>query len=218
MSVASELNSKNSSCCGIKSFIRSGIKKVFRKTKSSDSEKQQKSEKNIKESGSGATSRDDYDYVKEDGVSSDIESISLYKCEMPEEKIRKLRQQRDSMSRLKDLPLGVKSPYPSVDKSKPKFVDYEPISKRPILLSAEVFARNRAAKGNMDKMSTSLDYLDMEDPPNFDDFMYLRWEENTPPSSKGTPPPPYSILGSSLSNQNYIKMLGREKLKTRLWA
>ena len=119
---------------------------------------------------------------------------------------------------LKDLPLGVKSPYPSVDKSKPKFVDYEPISKRPILLSAEVFARNRAAKGNMDKMSTSLDYLDMEDPPNFDDFMYLRWEENTPPSSKGTPPPPYSILGSSLSNQNYIKMLGREKLKTRLWA
>jgi len=215
MSVASESNSKKSSCCGIKSFISSGLKKVFRKTKSSDSVKQQKSD-HIKESGSGATSRDDYDYVKEDGVSSD--SISLYKCEMPEEKIRKLRQQRDSMSRLKDLPLGVKSPYPSIDKSKPKFVDYEPISKRPILLSAEVFARNRAAKGNMDKMSTSLDYLDMEDPPNFDDFMYLRWEENTPPSSKGTPPPPYSILGSSLSNQNYIKMLGREKLKTRLWA
>ena len=82
--------------------LSSGIKKVFRKTKSSDSEKQQKSEKNIKESGSGAASRDDYDYVKEDGVSSDIESISLYKCEMPEEKIRKLRQQRDSMSRLKE--------------------------------------------------------------------------------------------------------------------
>jgi len=119
---------------------------------------------------------------------------------------------------LKDLPLGVKSCYPVVDKSKPKYVDDEPISKRPILLSAEVFARNRAAHRNVDVMSSSLDYLNMEDPPNFDDFMYLRWEENTPPSSKGTPPPPYSILGSSLSKQNYIKMLGREKLKTRVWA
>ena len=41
-----------------------------------------------------------------------------------------------------------------------------------MLVSAEVFARSRygpSCNNNND------DYLDMEDPPNFDDFMYLRW-------------------------------------------
>ena len=63
------------------------------------------------------------------------------------------------------------SPFPSIF-SKPKFVDYESIETRPLLVSAEVFAKSRygpSCNNNND------DYLDMEDPPNFDDFMYLRY-------------------------------------------
>lgn len=47
----------------------------------------------------------------------------------------------------------------------------ESISTRPVLVTAEVF--NRGRYGTSD--STQDDYLDMEDPPNFDDFMYLRY-------------------------------------------
>ena len=63
------------------------------------------------------------------------------------------------------------SPFRSIF-SKPKFVDYESIETRPLLVSAEVFARSRygqSCNNNND------DYLDMEDPPNFDDFMYMRY-------------------------------------------
>ena len=59
-------------------------------------------------------SEDNYDYVEEDvdKVSSDI---SLYQCEMPAEKIKRLKAKQDSLSRLKDLPLGVKSLYPTIN-------------------------------------------------------------------------------------------------------
>ena len=57
---------------------------------------------------------DNYDYVEGD-VSRVSGDMSLYQCEMPEEKIRRLKAKRDSMSRLKDLPLGVKSCYPTVN-------------------------------------------------------------------------------------------------------
>jgi len=159
----------------------------------------------------GRKANDDYVEVEEeDRVSSD--SISLYQCEMPAEKIKKLKAKQDSMSRLQGLPLGVKSCYPTVDKSKPKFVDYESIVKKPMLVSAEVFARSRygaSCENNND------DYLNMEDPPNFDDFMYLRWQESPPQSPRGTvdsssgaavgtPPPPYSDISPSFSN--YINM------------
>ena len=109
---------------------------------------------------------------------------------MPAEKIKRLKAKQDSLSRLKDLPLGVKSLYPTINTrweilynklyrdndctshfSKPKYVDYETIIKRPVLVSAEVFERSRNGDGGK---SVSDDYLDMEDPPNYDDFMYLR--------------------------------------------
>lgn len=158
---------------------------------------------------------DNYDYVEGD-VSRVSGDMSLYQCEMPEEKIRRLKAKRDSMSRLKDLPLGVKSCYPTVNTSKPKYVDYESIIKRPVLVSAEVFERSRNKNY---KDTVPEDYLDMEDPPNFDDFMYLRWEEvkseesetssvSASPSKNltGTPPPPYSESPGSL---NYVEMLVR---------
>ena len=118
--------------------------------------------------------------------------------------------------------------------SKPKYVDYESIIKRPVLVSAEVFERSRNKNY---KDTVPEDYLDMEDPPNFDDFMYLRcgmwiimifqfskinycrWEEvksgesetssvSASPSKNltGTPPPPYSESPGSL---NYVEMLVR---------
>ena len=57
--------------------------------------------------------------------------------------------------------------------SKPKYVEQqsESISTRPVLVTAEVF--NRGRYGTSDSIQD--DYLDMEDPPNFDDFMYLRY-------------------------------------------
>ena len=55
--------------------------------------------------------------------------------------------------------------------SKPKYVEQHSISTRPVLVTAEVF--NRGRYGTSD--SRQDDYLDMEDPPNFDDFMYLRY-------------------------------------------
>ena len=59
---------------------------------------------------------DNYDYVGEepDKVASD--NNSLYQCEMPVERMKKLKAQRDSMSRLEGLPLGVKSCFPEVDR------------------------------------------------------------------------------------------------------
>ena len=55
--------------------------------------------------------------------------------------------------------------------SKPKYVEQQSISTRPVLVTAEVF--NRGRYGTSDSIQD--DYLDMEDPPNFDDFMYLRY-------------------------------------------
>ena len=68
---------------------------------------------------------DNYDYVGEepDTVSSD--NNSLYQCEMPVEKMKKLKAQRDSMSRLEGLPLGVKSCFPTVDKRYKLFVMFK---------------------------------------------------------------------------------------------
>ena len=61
-----------------------------------------------------SVSEENYDYVEEDTdkVSADI---SLYQCEMPAEKIKRLKAKQDSLSRLKDLPLGVKSLYPTIN-------------------------------------------------------------------------------------------------------
>ena len=59
--------------------------------------------------------------------------------------------------------------------SKPKCVEQQSISTRPVLVTAEVF--NRGRYGTSDSVKD--DYLDMEDPPNFDDFMYLRYYEET---------------------------------------
>ena len=53
---------------------------------------------------------------------------------------------------------------------KPKYVEQQSISTKPVLVTAEVF--NRGRYGTSDSVKD--DYLDMEDPPNFDDFMYLR--------------------------------------------
>ena len=68
---------------------------------------------------------DNYDYVGEepDTVSSD--NNSLYQCEMPVEKMKKLKAQRDSMSRLEGLPLGVKSCFPTVDKRYKLFIMFK---------------------------------------------------------------------------------------------
>lgn len=61
--------------------------------------------------------------------------------------------------------------------SKPKCVEQQSISTRPVLVTAEVF--NRGRYGTSDSVKDDYDYLDMEDPPNFDDFMYLRYDEET---------------------------------------
>ena len=96
-------------------------------------------------------------------------------------------------------------------------------------MSAEVFERTRFILINYllelinkffrssgaNKSSANLDYLDMEDPPNYDDFMYLRWQENTPPSSKGTPPPPYNKILSPGSSSNYINMFDKLRIRNR---
>ena len=59
---------------------------------------------------------DNYDYVGEEPDKGSSDNNSLYQCEMPVERMKKLKAQRDSMSRLEGLPLGVKSCYPTVDK------------------------------------------------------------------------------------------------------
>ena len=202
-----ETTTKNFNNFNPRRFLRS-VKKAFRIRRDSI-----KSVREAIQESSNKQSSDDYDYVGEEPLAS---SNSLYHCEMPVERIKKLKAQRDSMSRLEGLPLGVKSCFPTVDKSKPKYVKEQSISTRPVLVTADVFARGRY--GNSDSVKD--DYLDMEDPPNFDDFMYLRWEE--PPTEAqsnkkvgqrdgalGTPPPPYSELGASPNN--YIIMFDRRK-------
>ena len=59
---------------------------------------------------------DNYDYVGEESDKMASDNNSLYQCEMPVERMKKLKAQRDSMSRLEGLPLGVKSCFPEVDK------------------------------------------------------------------------------------------------------
>merc|ERR1712112_723957 len=180
-----ETNFKRFSCRSFKNLFYSSIRKAFKKAPVANNSTKKETNKDVLNVQIERHNNDNYDYVQEDNidkVSSD--SISLYQCEMPAERIRKLRAKQDSMSRLKDLPLGVKSCYPAVDTRKPRYADYESITRRPVLVSAEVFARSRNHNNNL---------------VSNDDFMYLRWQENTPPSSKGTPPPPYSDMNSNHS-------------------
>merc|ERR1712133_306746 len=206
MGMEEETNFKRFSCRSFKNLFYSSIRKAFKKGSSTSNERKEETNKELVNVQIERHNSDNYDYVQEDNVDKiSSDSISLYQCEMPAERIRKLRAKKDSMSRLKDLPLGIKSCYPAVDTRKPRFVDYESITRRPVLVSAEVFARSRNNNNNNDdKLLSNDDYLTMDDPPNYDDFMYLRWQENTPPSGKGTPPPPYTDMNS---NHSYINMV-----------
>ena len=105
-----ETSTRRTNCFNLRQFLRS-FKKACRIRR--DSIKSAKGE-SLETRNKHAF--DNYDYVGEepDTVSSD--NNSLYQCEMPVEKMKKLKAQRDSMSRLEGLPLGVKSCFPTVDK------------------------------------------------------------------------------------------------------
>ena len=87
---SSESIYKRVNCCGIKSFISSKLRKVWKKSNGRSNTDQQQ----LVPLPETRSSSDDYDYVQEEDLDKiSGESISLYQCEMPEEKIRKLRVQ-----------------------------------------------------------------------------------------------------------------------------
>ena len=105
-----ETTSRRINCFNLRHFLRS-FKKACRIRRDSI-----KSVKGASLETRNKQACDNYDYVGEEPDKASSDSNSLYQCEMPVERIKKLKAQRDSMSRLEGLPLGVKSCFPTVDK------------------------------------------------------------------------------------------------------
>jgi len=179
--------------------IRNCVKKALARDR-------KKSSKYVDMSGSAENSSSS-DYVSEDEldqVSGD--SISLYQCEMPAEKLAKLKAMNSSMSRMRDLPAGLRNqtvetsacyygyPNPSLA---PVSTTLECSTPQPNLVGAKALARGMQPCPNHE------DYMDMDE-PNYDDYMYF--SDTNPSYLQGTttdsiiapndlyfdPPPPYS--------------------------
>jgi len=118
------------------------------------------------------------DYVQEEEIEFKIswERYEFYKCEMPSETLARIKARQDSLSRMQGVPLGLK---PFCSLRNPSLTE-EPALSRNKLLSAEAFAR--ISEGN-ESHEEEGNYLDMSDPPNYDDFMYLRISEHEPEDS-----------------------------------
>ena len=87
---SSESIYKRVNCCGIKSFISSKFRKVWKKSSTNSGSKTDQQQ--LVPQSERRYNSDDYDYVQEEDLDKiSGESISLYQCEMPEEKIKKLR-------------------------------------------------------------------------------------------------------------------------------
>ena len=85
-----ETNFKRFSCRSFKNLVYSSIRKAFKK--GSSNEKKGETNKEIVDVRIERHNNDNYDYVQEDNVDKiSSDSISLYQCEMPAERIRKLR-------------------------------------------------------------------------------------------------------------------------------
>ena len=94
---------------------------------------------------------------------------------MPTETIARIRARQDSLSRMQGVPLGLNTDL-EINNNKlhsESVHDFteESILSRCTLLSAEAFARISEGSGSHEDEGN---YLDMSDPPNYDDFMYLR--------------------------------------------
>lgn len=124
-----------------------------------------------------AVDQSDYVGVEEvDSVSRD--SISLYQCEMPEQTLAKIKAQEDSLLRLKDLPLGLRS------LSRPPLSCGLRLSEPCVLVAARLVSRETHTRG------LNEDYIMMDEveAPNYDDYMYYSSQDDTEDDS----PPPYS--------------------------
>jgi len=132
------------------------------------------------------------DYVQEEEIEFKIclARYEFYKCEMPSETLARIKARQDSLSRMQGVPLGLK---PFCPLRNPSLAEESTLS-RTKLLSAEAFARE-CSEGN-DSHEEEGNYLDMSDPPNYDDFMYLRISEHEPEDS------------------DYIKLIDKNGYKT----
>ena len=92
MRMEEETNFKRFSCRSFKNLFYSSIRKAFKKAPVANNSTKKETNKDVLNVQIERHNNDNYDYVQEDNidkVSSD--SISLYQCEMPAERIRKLR-------------------------------------------------------------------------------------------------------------------------------
>ena len=87
-----ETNFKRFSCRSFKNLLYSSIRKAFKKGSSTSNERKEETNKEIVNVQIERHNNDNYDYVQEDNVDKiSSDSISLYQCEMPAERIRRLR-------------------------------------------------------------------------------------------------------------------------------
>jgi len=145
--------------------IKKFIKKTWKRGKPSELEQE-----NAKELS-------DYVGVEEvDSVSRD--TISLYQCEMPEQTLAKIKAQEDSLLRLKDLPLGLRS------LSRPPVSCGMRLSEPCFLVAARLVSKETHKRGlNEDYMM-----MDEVETQNYDDYMYYSSQDDSQDDS----PPPYS--------------------------
>merc|ERR1719427_2477068 len=96
---------------------------------------------------------------------------------MPEQTLAKIKAQEDSLLRLKDLPLGLRS------LSRPPLSCGLRLSEPCVLVSARLVSRETHTRGlNEDYMM-----MDEVEAPNYDDYMYYSQDDTEDDS-----PPPYS--------------------------